>query len=66
MKKKIVKYEISYCNSLCSQFYHNYEDHENCWCAALNRKMFNCGVDDNIFNDLTEREIPDLCPLENI
>jgi hypothetical protein len=66
MKTKIVKYEIHYCNSLCSQFYHNYEDNENIWCAELNKKIFDCGDNDNIFDDLTEREFPEDCPLGNL
>jgi hypothetical protein len=51
---------------MCLQFYHNYEDNENIWCAALNKKVFDCGDNDNIFDDLTERGIPYLCPLENV
>lgn len=58
-------YEIKFCNSSCRQFYHNYEDNENVWCAALGRKIFDCGESDNIFGDHTEREFPKECPLEN-
>jgi len=66
LKTKTVMYEIEFCNSLCRQFYHNYEDNENCWCAALNKKIFDCGDLDDIFHDHTKREIPDCCPLENV
>lgn len=66
MKTKIVSYEIEHCNSSCRQFYHNYYDNENVWCSALNKKIFDCGDLDNIFNDHTEREIPKECPLENV
>ena len=63
--KRIVSYEIEFCNSLCRQFYHNYEDGENCWCAVLNKKIFDCNDMDNIFYDHTGREFPKECPLEN-
>jgi hypothetical protein len=65
LKTKIVTYEIEYCNSLCSQFFHNYEDNENCWCARLNKKIFEVENDDNIFDDLKSRVFPVDCPLED-
>ena len=65
MKTKIVTYEIEYCNSLCSQFFHNYEDNENCWCARLNKKIFEVENDDNIFDDLKSRVFPVDCQLED-
>jgi hypothetical protein len=63
--KKLVTYEIEYCNSMCSQFYHNCEDNENCWCARLNKKIFDVNNNDNIFDDLNQRGFPKDCPLEN-
>jgi len=65
LKVKIVSYEIMYCNSLCRNFYHNYEDDENCWCLKLNRKIFDVDNNVDIFNDLKEREFPMGCPLED-
>ena len=58
-------YEIEFCNSLCRQFYHNYEDNENCWCAALNKKIFDATMEDIVclFNDHIERPFPKECPL---
>ncbi len=66
MKTKIVSYEINHCNSLCRNFYHNYDDIENCWCLRLNKKIFDCDNNDDIFNDLKEREFPKDCPLGSI
>lgn len=65
MKIKIVTYEITHCNSLCLNFYHNYEDDENCWCLKLNRKIFDVDNNVDIFNDRKEREFPRDCPLED-
>jgi hypothetical protein len=64
MKTKLVKYEIHYCNSACSQFYHNYDDNENCWCVKLNRKIFDVDNNVDIFCDLVERDFPEDCSLE--
>ncbi len=61
--KKLVTYKIEHCNSLCRQFYHNYDDDEHVWCAALNKKIFNFNNSDDIFQDLKEREFPTDCPL---
>ena len=65
MKTKLLTYNINYCNSLCRNFYHNFDDGENVWCAALNKKIFDCGNSDDIFHDLKERDFPKECPLEN-
>jgi hypothetical protein len=64
LKIKIVTYEITHCNSLCLNFYHNYEDDENCWCAPLNKKIFDVDNNVDIFCDLVEREFPEDCPLD--
>jgi hypothetical protein len=63
--KKIVTYNIEFCNSDCPHFYHKYEDHENCWCVKLNKKIFDFNVDDHIdsIGDCTERAFPEECPL---
>lgn len=65
MKTKIVTYNINYCNSLCRNFYHNYDDDEHVWCSVLNKKIFDVDDNDNIFDDLSIREFPEDCPLEN-
>ena len=59
-------YEIKFCNSSCRQFYHNYDDNENCWCAALNKKIFDIDNNVDIFSDFEQREFPKECPLENV
>ena len=65
MKTKLVTYEIHYCNARCSQFYHNYEDNENIWCASLKKKIFNADKNIDVFNDRVEREFPEDCPLSD-
>ena len=62
---RIVSYEIKYCNTQCPHFYHNYDDNENVWCAALNKKIFDVSNNNDIFHDLKERDFPKECPLEN-
>jgi len=60
--KKIVVYEIKFCNSACPHFYHNYEDFENIWCARINKKI--CDADLFILDDYEKHPIPEECPLE--
>ena len=62
--KKIVKYEIEYCNSMCPHFYHNYEKMEDIFCIKLDKKIFDFDIKDNVFMDTTERAFPNECPLE--
>lgn len=64
--KKIVKYELEFCNTRCPNFYHKYEDNENVHCIKLNKKIFDFNITDNIWMDLTERIFPEDCPLIEI
>jgi hypothetical protein len=64
--KRIVSYEIEYCNDRCPQFYHNYEDGENCWCVKLNKKIFECDTVYVFGEDFKHRNIPDECPLDRV
>lgn len=61
--KKIVKYEIEYCNTRCPNFFHNFDDRENIFCVKLGKKIFDFDIKDNVFMDLTERPIPKECQL---
>ena len=55
---------ILHCNQECGNFYHNYDDGENCWCNKLNKMVAEAGPAD-VMNDYTSREIPKECPLND-
>jgi hypothetical protein len=65
MTEKVVCYTITHCNGQCRYFYHKFEDYEHCYCTRLNRKIFDCGDEDDVFWDLTLRDIPKDCPLKD-
>ena len=63
MSQRVCEVVLNFCNDRCPDFFHNYEDRENIWCARLSRKIFDFQSGDDPFCDLREREIPDDCPL---
>lgn len=63
MKKCMIK--IKYCNSTCPHFYHKFSDYENIYCGLIDKKIADCGQNDDVICDLKPRPIPDICQLED-
>jgi hypothetical protein len=67
----IIKHKIDFCNSRCPNFFHNYEDKENCYCMELRKKVYDFGYRPDVYEDVfgqdsIERPIPADCPLPDI
>jgi hypothetical protein len=67
----IVEHRVEHCNHTCPNFYHKFEDFENCYCAKLDKKVYDYGYnpdeyEDPVMFDYVKRPIPADCPLPDV